>query len=230
MELTASTLYVVATPIGNLEDITLRALQVLRGVDIVACEDTRHTKKLFARHEITTPCVSFHQHSDEQVLQKILGQLESGDTVALVSDAGTPCISDPGWKLVDAARKLDIRVDVVPGPDAVTAGLSVSGLPLSGYCFLGFVPHKKGRQTFLQHVQDHEGVVVFFESPYRLLKSLSWFVEHDMKGDIIIARELTKIHEEVVRGNAEEIYANFSERQSVLGEFVIIIDNRNVRK
>lgn len=226
MEVKGTTLYVVATPIGNLEDITLRALTVLRGVSVVACEDTRHTRVLLNYHGMTTPVTSFHEHSPERTINMLLKRLLGADSVALVSDAGTPCLSDPGWRLVDACHREGVRVEVIPGPDAVVAALSVAGIPLAGYHFLGFVPHKKGRQTFLTKVLERDGISVFFESPHRVLKTLQWLRDHHLKGSVIVARELTKIHEEVVRGSIDDVCGDFEGRDRILGEFVVIIDRK----
>ncbi|MFH1318737.1 MAG: 16S rRNA (cytidine(1402)-2'-O)-methyltransferase [Candidatus Omnitrophota bacterium] len=170
-----SNLYIVGTPIGNMEDISLRALRILSEVDFILCEDTRVTSKLLTRYRIKTPTISYHQHSKTDKTDYILGLLESGKSLALVSDAGTPGISDPGGKLVQAVTEKfgnDIKIESVPGPSAVTAALSISGIPTDKFVFLGFLPHKKGRQTFLKKIIDSEFPVVVYESKHRILKFL----------------------------------------------------------
>jgi 16S rRNA (cytidine1402-2'-O)-methyltransferase len=170
-----STLYIVGTPIGNLEDISMRALRILGEVDFILCEDTRVTGKLLAHYKIHTPTISYHQHSDEKKIDYIIGLLEQGKDLALVSDAGTPGISDPGGKLIqEAINRLDenVKIESVPGPSAITAALSISGIPTDKFVFMGFLPHKKGRQTFLKKVIESEFPVVLYESKYRVLKLL----------------------------------------------------------
>ncbi len=166
-------LYVVATPIGNLADICERALETLRTVDVIACEDTRITKRLLDRYDISTKTISYHQHSKVTKSDYLIGLLESGQSVALVSDAGTPGISDPGSKLVGAAYEKSVKVEVIPGPSAVTAALSVSGLPTDKFTFLGFAPTKKGREKFFTQVADREVTAVFYESTQRIEKALA---------------------------------------------------------
>ncbi|MCK5211826.1 16S rRNA (cytidine(1402)-2'-O)-methyltransferase [Candidatus Parcubacteria bacterium] len=170
-----STLYIVATPIGNLEDISMRALRILGEVDFILCEDTRVTAKLLSHYSVKTPTISYHQHSSEKKQTRILNLLKDGKSLALVSDAGTPGISDPGGKLVQAViEKFDtsVRVESVPGPSAVTAALSISGIPTDKYVFMGFPPHKKGRQTFIQRIADSIYPVVVYESKHRIIKFL----------------------------------------------------------
>ena len=210
----SGTLYVVATPIGNLEDITLRALRVFKECDVVLCEDTRVTKKLLTRYDIPTLLLSYHAHSGVAKYDKILELLGEGKTLALVSDAGTPTISDPGARLVDAVRDQypDVRVAVIPGPNALEAALSVAGVAAHSFLFLGFPPHKKGRNTFFDTVTKSDHTVVFYESPHRIVKaleSLSERLHDDVR--VVVCRELTKLHEDVVRGSVGEVLQHFGD-------------------
>lgn len=217
-------LFVVATPIGNLADITYRAVETLRSADIIYCEDTRHTRRLLDHYDIRTKCVAVHQHTSDDVVSTLLQQLaDTGSIAALVTDAGTPTISDPGWAVVRKARDMGIVVQAVPGADAVTAALSISGLPVSSYTFFGFIPHKKGRETFFTTVLDHQYLAVFYESPHRILKTLGRLTELAPDRRVLVARELTKIHEEVVDGTAAQLYDDFSSRTSIKGEFVVLV-------
>jgi 16S rRNA (cytidine1402-2'-O)-methyltransferase len=218
-------LYIVATPIGNLEDITLRALRILGEVDVVACEDTRVTKKLLDRYEIKTQTLSFHAHSGEAKVEKIIELLREGRSVALVTDAGTPGISDPGGRLVKEVREAlpETEIVAVPGVSALTAALSVSGVETSEFMFLGFPPHKKGRETFFKRMAASDTPLVFYESPHRILKALESMREFAPQSRIVIARELTKVYESVKEGSADELLAYFSEHpDEVRGEFVVI--------
>ncbi|MDO8564391.1 MAG: 16S rRNA (cytidine(1402)-2'-O)-methyltransferase, partial [bacterium] len=169
-----STLYIVGTPIGNLEDITLRALRVLKEVDVILCEDTRMTARLLARYEISKPLKSYHEHSKVSRIDEIVALLEQGKDLALVTDAGTPGISDPGSLLVSKIREAlpEVKIETIPGPSALTAALSVAGVPASDFLFLGFLPHKKGRETLFKEIAASERAVVFYESPHRILKTL----------------------------------------------------------
>jgi len=231
-----SNLYIIATPIGNLEDITLRALRILKEVDFVLCEDTRVTKKLLGKYEIKTPTVSYHSFSRSYKTDKILSLLNDGKNLALVSDAGTPTISDPGFQLVaEIKEKLETTVNIipVPGPSALITALSVSGLPADQFLFLGFLPHKKGRQTLLREAIDSKRTTVFYESPYRVLKTLELLnsqlevVDEIKTRQIVVARELTKIYEELVSGNILEIRAFFEENPvKIKGEFVFVIQSK----
>ncbi|NBD73780.1 16S rRNA (cytidine(1402)-2'-O)-methyltransferase [Patescibacteria group bacterium] len=221
-----ATLFVVATPIGNLEDITMRALRVLRAVDLVACEDTRVSKKLLAHYEIDTPTVSFHAHSGALKFDKLLAALAEGRSVALVSDAGTPAISDPGARLVSRVRHElpDVRIESVPGPSALTAALSLAGIDRPDFLFLGFLPHKKGRQTALDEMASCERPVVCFESGHRILKTLDALAERAPERRVILARELTKVHEEVIEGTPGDVRARLTEEPvKQRGEFVVIL-------
>lgn len=216
-------LYIIATPIGNLEDITLRALRVLKDVNIILCEDTRHTKKLLAKYEINTPTISYHQHSKLNKINKIVDLLERGKNLALVSDAGTPGISDPGNQLIKylIENKIDVEIIPIPGPSAVISALSVSGFPTDNFIFLGFVPHKKGRQTFFKNIAQEKRTVAFYESPHRILKALDSMQKFFPKKEIVVCRELTKIYETVYRGKAKDIKKTLTPDQ-VKGEFVVV--------
>ncbi len=223
MENRTGILYVVATPIGNLEDITLRALRILKEVDVIAAEDTRHTRHLLQRYGIETPLVSFHQHSSAGRLQAIIQRLLAGESVALVTDAGTPGISDPGGVLVAEAHRAGIRVVPIPGASALTALLSVSGLPAHRFRFEGFVPRKEGaRKRFFESLADEEVPIVLYESPHRLLKTLQ--SAYEVLGDrlVVIGRELTKQFEEVFRGRLSEAIEHWQAKPPK-GEFVIAI-------
>lgn len=217
-------LYVVATPIGNLEDITLRALRILKEVDMVLAEDTRVTKKLLARYDIHTPVVRLDAHMEAKRSGDIVECLQGGNRLALVTDAGTPAISDPGNRLVAAVRAAGIRIEAIPGPSSVAAALSIAGLPHDEFMFLGFLPHKKGRQTALTYVANALVPVVLFESTHRILKLLKELAVHAADRRIILARELTKMHEEVLTGSSAEL-ADILTKQPVKqkGEFVVIV-------
>jgi len=219
-------LYIVATPIGNLEDITLRALRILREVDLILCEDTRVTKKLLDRYEIQKPLLSYHHHSKLSRVEKIVEHLENGKNLALVSDAGTPGISDPGNQLVEFLRSnlKNVEIIPIPGPSAITALASVAGINMSRFTFLGFPPHKKGRETFFREVAEAKYPVIYFESPYRFLKNLELLEKLKPSAKLIIGRELTKMFEEIVRGEIEEIREDWGNREDKKnrGEFTII--------
>lgn len=233
-----SSLYIIATPIGNLEDITLRAIRVLKEVDLILCEDTRVTKRLLERYEINKPTMSYHAQSKLSKTDKIIALLEEGKNLALVSDAGTPTISDPGCMLVAQVRthfmsrlNLDIgtvKVEIIPipGPSAVLSALSVSGFPTSEFLFLGFLPHKKGRETLFKEITASKRTVVFYESPHRILKALESLKTYlDEKRKILVAREITKIYEENVLGTPEEVLAHFAANPDrVRGEFVVVVE------
>jgi len=226
------TLSIVATPIGNLEDITLRALRALTEADLILCEDTRVTKKLLQKYEIATPTMSYHAHSKLSKVEKIFALLEEGKHLALVSDAGTPAISDPGVLLVRQVKERfgdDVKIEPVPGPSAVTAALCASGVPASEFLFLGFLPHKKGRETLFKEIAANKRTVVFYESPHRILKTLGALASHLELGvprgrRVVLARELTKIHEQIISGFAEELLRYFeSNPEKIKGEFVVIV-------
>jgi len=214
------TLFVVATPIGNLEDITGRALRVLREASIIAAEDTRRTAHLLARYAITTPTTSLHEHNEAQKSASLVGRLERGDNVALVSDAGTPTISDPGHRLIKAAIDAGIRIEPIPGPSAVIAALAVSGLPSESFAFLGFPPvRSKARSTWFERARTIGGTIVFFESPHRIRETLAQLRVEVGDCQVVLCRELTKTHEELVRG---PISAVLGEINPPIGEFTIV--------
>lgn len=215
------TIFVVATPIGNLKDISLRALDVLKKVDFILAEDTRKTKRLLKEYKIDKKLISFHQHSDEKKLAYIISLLESGKDLALVSNSGTPCISDPGSKLVceAIAKVAKIKIVPIPGPSALIAGASVSGFQMNRFLFLGFLPKKKRRKKFINLIAETEFPIIIYESPYRILKTLK-----DLPKDreIVVCRELTKLYETIYRGKVKEI-KEILEKEKLKGEFVIII-------
>ena len=221
-----SKLYLIPTPIGNLEDITLRALRILKEVNIVLAEDTRISRKLFSHYDIDTNLAPFHMHNEHKVLQKWIDRIKSGETIALVSDAGTPAISDPGFLLVRECVKNDIEVDCLPGATAFVPALVNSGLPSDKFVFEGFLPVKKGRQTRLKLLSEEERTIVFYESPHRIVKTLSLFSEYfgeDRK--VSVSREISKMFEETKRGSAKEVMQYF-EQKIPKGEFVIIVEGK----
>jgi len=229
-------LYIVATPIGNLEDITLRALRVLKEVDLILCEDTRVTKKLLDRYEIQKPLLSYHHHSKLSRVGKIVEHLENGKNLALVSDAGTPGISDPGnelvslfypksgsWDLPRSGLGGCIEIIPIPGPSAITTLASVAGINMSRFTFLGFPPHKKGRETFFRQVAGSKYPVVYFESPHRFLKNLELLEKFKPDAKLVVGRELTKMFEEILRGEVGEIRKYFEGKEGkIKGEFVVV--------
>jgi 16S rRNA (cytidine1402-2'-O)-methyltransferase len=216
-------LYIVATPIGNLEDITLRALRILKESDLIACEDTRQTRVLLDRYEIKKPLVSFHEHSKLQKIDYLISELKSGKNIALVTDAGTPGISDPGGVLIAEALRSNIKVEPVPGPSALTTLLSVSGIPADKFLFLSYLPKKKGRQTLLTSLKEIEYPIVFYESPYRIIKTLEELKNIIGDREVIIGRELTKKFEEITRGKIDECIAKLKPK----GEFTVIITGKD---
>ena len=221
-----SKLYLIPTPIGNLEDITLRALRLLKEVDMVLAEDTRTTRKLFTHYEISTPLAPFHMHNEHKVLNKWIERLKSGETIALVSDAGTPAISDPGFLLVRECVKNDIEVDCLPGATAFVPALVNSGLPSEKFIFEGFLPSKKGRQTRLKILAEEERTMIFYESPHRIVKTLSQFMEYFGDERIVsVSREISKMFEETKRGSMNDVKEYFEEKKPK-GEFVIIVDGK----
>lgn len=230
----AMILYIIATPIGNLEDLSFRALRVLKEVDLILCEDTRTTKKLLAHYQINKPTLSYHQHSRLIKAEYILGQLRWGKNLALVSEAGTPGISDPGAKLISfLVKKLpDLKISPIPGPSALIAALSVSDLPADKFLFLGFPPAKKKRKKFFEEVANSKHPVVFYESPHRIIKTLKELsnILHStfsiQCSSIIVCRELTKKFETIYRGTIEEIIQKL-EGEKIRGEFVVIIGEQN---
>lgn len=216
-------LYIVATPIGNLEDITLRALRVLKEVDLIACEDTRVASKLLSHYSISKPLVSLHQHSGQRQFEKIIAELAAGKSVAYVSDAGTPGISDPGNQLVATAVEKNIVVVPIPGASALGALISVVGIDMQQFIFAGFPPHKKGRETFFKKIIAADFPVIYYDSPHRVLKNLELLEKLGSEKKIIIGRELTKMFEEIVRGNVQDIKKHFQEHpEKMKGEFAVI--------
>lgn len=219
------TLYVVATPIGNLDDITVRALQVLRSVDLIACEDTRRSRILLQHWKINSRLVSLHRFSETRKLGLILGHLERGDQVALISDAGSPAISDPGNRLVRAALESGFRVTPLPGPSAITAALSASGVDASSFVFLGFVPKKDGlRRAFFEALRGESRPAVFFETAKRIQESLSIAAEVLGTRRMVLFRELTKLHEEIVPGSPESLRERVCAKEPIKGEIVVVVD------
>lgn len=222
-----SKLYLIPTPIGNLEDITLRALRILKEVDLVLAEDTRTSKPLMKHFEISTPLQSHHLFNEHAKVEEMVNQIKSGITIALITDAGTPAISDPGFLLVRECIKNDIEVETLPGATAFVPALVNSGLPSERFCFEGFLPHKKGRQTKLESLVEEERTMIFYESPHRLIKTLTSFSEYFGKErKASISRELTKMFEENKRGTLEELIAYFSSK-SIKGEIVIVVGGRS---
>jgi len=242
-----STLYIVGTPIGNLEDISLRALRILGEVDFILCEDTRVTRRLLEYYKIKTPTISYHQHSSENKMEQVIDLLSDGKNLALVSDAGTPGISDPGGKLVQAVIEKfsgdpgSVNIESVPGPSAVTASLSISGMPTDKFIFMGFPPHKKGRQTFIKKIIESEWPAVVYESKHRIIKFLEELkkaaegnTEMGEKGlveikpinltSVVVCRELSKMHETVYRGEINRIIEKIKDSANdQKGEFVVVV-------
>ncbi len=221
-----STLHIIATPIGNLGDMTYRAIETLKSVDFVVAEDTRHSKILFDKYGITTPLKSFHAQSSDTKVKEIIREISEGRSAAYISDAGTPCISDPGYRLVREAVKQGITVLPIPGPSALTALVSVAGVPADSFVFHGFIPHKKGRQTLLKSFTEAEISHIFYESVHRFPRLLDELLEF-VGGErvVVIGRELTKMHEEVFRGTVEEAKKYFNEK-NIKGEFVVLVAPR----
>jgi 16S rRNA (cytidine1402-2'-O)-methyltransferase len=217
-------LCIVATPIGNLDDFSPRAVAALKAADCIACEDTRTSSVLLQHYGIDAPTFSFHQHNEHKKVEYVLELLESGQTVALISDAGMPGISDPGFLALREAHKAEQQVEVIPGPDAATTALVASGLPCDRYIFEGFLPHKKGRQTRIKSLIDEERTVIFYESPHRIQRLLGELKEH-LSGERMVAvvRELTKKYEEITRGSLDEVEAEWAGRKKVRGEFVLVV-------
>ena len=218
-------LYLVPTPIGNLEDITLRALRILKEVDYILTEDTRVTRKLMQHFKITTPLKAYHAHNEHAATEHLIGELKSGKSIALVSDAGTPGISDPGYLLVNACHEHRIPLTCLPGANSVVPALVLSGLPLHEFQFTGFLPQKKGRQTVWQRISIHPHTTVFFESPHRLLKCLEEAIRYCGSDRVIcVVREISKIHEEVQRGRTEDVFDFYkSHPDKCVGEIVVIL-------
>jgi len=224
----SGTLYLVATPIGNLADITHRALQVLKDVDLIACEDTRHTNKLLNHYGITTKTISYHEHNEQQRAAQLIEQLKGGSHIAVVSDAGTPSISDPGFRIVRAAIENDIAVVPVPGPSALISALIAAGLPTDEFFFAGFLPSKpNARRARLTELRSVPGTLIFYEAPHRLAATLKDALDVLGERDAVVARELTKLHEEIRRGRLSKLAADYADKNDIRGEIVVLID-RNV--
>ena len=222
------TLYLVATPIGNLADITHRALQVLKDVDLIACEDTRHTHKLLNHYGVNTKTISYHEHNEQQRAAELIDRLQQGTNIAVVSDAGTPSISDPGFRLVRAAIENEIVVVPVPGPSALITALIAAGLPTDEFFFAGFLPSRtSARRTRLTELQSIPGTLIFYEAPHRLAQTLKDAYEILGEREAVVARELTKLHEEIRRGRLSELTTDYTEKTDARGEIVVLID-RNV--
>ncbi len=225
-----TSLYFVPTPIGNLADITLRALEILKSVDTILAEDTRTSGVLLKHYSISKPLQSFHNFNEHKVLQALIARLEAGEVMALISDAGTPGISDPGFLLARACVEAGIRFECLPGATAFVPALVKSGLPTDRFVFEGFLPVKKGRQTLLRQLVEEERTMIFYESPYRLVKTLEQFSEYfGPERRASVSRELTKMFEETVNGTLQEVVASFSDRE-VKGEIVIIVQGKTRSK
>ena len=220
--------YLVATPIGNLEDITLRALRTLRECDLIACEDTRHTRKLLNRYEVRKPLISCHEHNERERAQQIVERVLAGQAVAIVSDAGLPGISDPGYRVVQAAIAAGVRVIPIPGPSAVDTAIVASGLPTDSFLYAGFLPARSGQRIkTLEALAAEKATLVFYEAPHRLLRALQDALSVLGDRQAVVARELTKTHEEFIRGTLAEINADLAARESVKGEIVLLIAGVN---
>jgi 16S rRNA (cytidine1402-2'-O)-methyltransferase len=215
-------LFVVGTPIGNLEDMTLRAISTLQNVNLILAEDTRNSKKLLNAHNIDSKMISYHDHSSEKEIKKIVDLLLEGKDLALISDAGTPTISDPGYGLIRECIKNDITIIPIPGVSSITAAMSVSGLPSDSFTFIGFLPQKKGRLKKINQLQALDNTIILFESPFRLEKTLNQLLEHLGNRTVVVGRELTKLYEEVIRGNLKDIIVHFS-KSKIKGEIVVMI-------
>tara|TARA_B100001750_G_scaffold107927_1_gene85312 strand:- start:5254 stop:5931 length:678 start_codon:yes stop_codon:yes gene_type:complete len=220
-------LYIIPTPIGNLEDITLRAIRILKNVDIVLAEDTRVTKKLFSNYKIDTLLSSFHSYNEHKVLYNYIQKLNSGKIIALVSDAGTPSISDPGFLLIRECIKENIEIECLPGPTAFLPALVNSGLPCEKFIFEGFLPVKKGRSKRLKFLVREKRTLIFYESPHRLIKTLKQFCDYfGNKRRVSVSREISKVFEETKRGYMNDILEHFNKKKPK-GEFVIIVEGEN---
>ncbi|MCI5050909.1 MAG: 16S rRNA (cytidine(1402)-2'-O)-methyltransferase [Candidatus Pacebacteria bacterium] len=223
--------FIVATPIGNLEDISFRAIRILQEVDIILCEDTRVTKKLLQHYDIQTPTESYHAQASLTKEDSIIERMDNGVTFALVSDAGTPTISDPGVKIIQRIYEEfegTVSIQSIPGASALITALTTTGFTGNQFTFFGFVPHKKGRSTLFEQIKNTEHISVFYESPHRIMRTLKDLAERfDIHRHIAVCRELTKLYEEIVRGSAEEVYAFFIDNpEKIKGEFVVVVDKK----
>lgn len=223
-------LYLIPTPVGNLEDMTFRAVRILKEADLILCEDTRTSGILLKHFEIKNALQSHHKFNEHQTLEPLIARLQSGQTLALITDAGTPGISDPGFLLVRECVRNGIEVQCLPGATAFVPALVASGLPCDKFCFEGFLPQKKGRHTRLTRLQEEERTIIFYESPYRLVKTLQQFTEYfDAEREVSVCREISKIHEESVRGTLSEVIAHFTEVEPK-GEIVIVLAGKDEKK
>jgi 16S rRNA (cytidine1402-2'-O)-methyltransferase len=218
-------LYIVSTPIGNLEDITLRALRIMKEADVIAAEDTRHVQILLNKYEIKTPTLSFHSYSGDAKLEKLMAMLKEGKVVALVSDAGTPGISDPAYALIRRAIEEGVKICPIPGPSSLLAALVMSGQAMHQFLYLGFLPLKKGRQTLLKSLADEKRTIVIFESPHRILRTLSDLLQYLGDREIAVCREITKIYEEALRMKISEALKHFQQKNPK-GEFVLVVGGK----
>lgn len=220
-------LYLVPSPIGNLADITFRAIEILKSVDLILAEDTRTSSVLLNHYQIQKPVSAYHQHNEHKIVAHLSDQMAAGKTIALITDAGTPGVSDPAFLLVRECVKYDIRVECLPGATAFVPALVNSGLPMNSFCFEGFLPLKKGRQTMMKKLAEEERTMVFYESPMRLVKTLAHFIEYfGAERSCSVSRELTKKFEENKRGTLQEVHDHFNAKP-VKGEIVIVVDGRS---
>ncbi len=220
-------LYIVPTPIGNLKDMTFRAVEVLKTVDLILAEDTRTSGKLLKHFEIETPQRSYHKFNEHKIVDQLITQLKNGTVMALISDAGTPAISDPGYLIVHKAIAEGISVETLPGATAFVPALVNSGLPAERFVFEGFLPVKKGRKTRLESLQSETRTMIFYESPHKLLKTLKDFANYfGTDRQVSVSREISKIYEETIRGNMSEVLKTFEEKPSIKGEFVIVVQGQ----
>ena len=216
-------LFLVPTPIGNLEDITFRAIKVLKEADLILAEDTRNSGKLLKHFDITTQMISHHMHNEHKTVDQLVGRMQAGETFALISDAGTPAISDPGFLLTRACVEAGVEVDCLPGATAFIPALVNSGLPNDKFVFEGFLPVKKGRQTRLKLLAEESRTMIFYESPHKLIKTLTHFTEYfGANRQVSVSREITKLHEETIRGTAEEVLKHYTQKPPK-GEIIIIV-------
>ncbi len=220
-------LYIVSTPIGNLEDITLRAIRILKEVDLIACEDTRVTKRLLSHYQIHKPLTSYYEHNEREKAEELLSLLEAGKSIALVSDAGTPGVSDPGYRLVSLTSEKGIQVISIPGPCAAIAALSASGLPTSGFVFLGFLPKSdKRRREYFESIQEYPQTIIFYESPNRVIKTLKDISEILGDRQVSVSREITKMFEETLREKISKVIQTLEQRERIKGEITIALEGK----
>lgn len=222
-------LYLIPTPIGNLADISYRAIEVLKSVDLILCEDTRTSGKLLKHYEVSKPTLAYHQHNEHKVTESLVKKMASGESMALITDAGTPAISDPGFLLTRACINNEIRVECLPGATAFVPALVNSGLAAEKFVFEGFLPHKKGRQSRLKFLAEEERTIIFYESPHRLIKTLKQLDEFLGERNASVSRELTKIHEETVRGTFKELI-EYYEQNTLKGEIVLVVEGKSKLK